>query len=62
MPDDCATKIKCLRDRAREIRKLADGMKNRAAWTAMIRIATSYEQMVEQFEKQHQGGSEKDLP
>ena len=50
MPDHSATEIKRLRDRAGEIRSLAEGMKQRAARTTMIAIATSYEQMADQIE------------
>ena len=47
MPDDI---IKRLREHAKEFRALADGMKDRAARTTMISIATSYEGMADQFE------------
>ncbi len=46
MPDD----LRRLRERAKEFRALADGMKDRAARTTMISIANSYEGMADQLE------------
>ncbi len=46
MPDD----PRRLRERAKEFRALADGMKDRAARATMISIATSYEGMADQLE------------
>jgi hypothetical protein len=51
MPDA----IKRFRDRAKEMRILAVGMNDPTARATMVSIATSYEQMADEFEKQ--GGS-----